>query len=458
MERNLFEASLTGNVQVLNALLQEDNLILDRLSLTCFNETPLHIASSKGNLDFVRILLSTKPMLAISLDSLRRTPLHLASAEGHVEVVREILHTMGSVDVGCGFLRDQDGRTPLHAAVVNGRLEVIEVLIRMKPEMGREIEENGETILHSCITFSCFEGLKLLLELWSDEEVAKMRDGNGNTLLHLAVVHKQIQTVKFLIQNSRIREAGNVINEHGFTALDVLDHRPRDFRTLEIQSLLMEANITRAKPFRTSTESKSTQNTTDLNRKPKGCMSRIWNWYLNENGNWLEKQRGILAPAAVIVATTSFYSGLHPPGGTFTDSENGSLGNAVQAEREMDDFSTFLTANTTIMVLSLMVTVMFLSGIPLGNKLCLWVLNLSALCIMVFMIFTYLQQIASMSPDGWVNGITTYMCFAWILLCFLFAFIHTILLIIWVIKKLSKGRTTTKKTKDPSVGPMIELD
>ncbi|PWA63126.1 ankyrin repeat-containing domain, PGG domain protein [Artemisia annua] len=79
-------------------------------------------------------------------------------------------------------------------------------------------------------------------------------------------------------------------------------------------------------------ESVSPQNVNDLESKPKGWMTRVWSWYMSQNGNWLEKQRGILILATTMVALVSFYSALHPPGGTFTDSRNGPLGNAVQTE------------------------------------------------------------------------------------------------------------------------------
>ncbi|PWA63127.1 ankyrin repeat-containing domain, PGG domain protein [Artemisia annua] len=176
-------------------------------------------------------------------------------------------------------------------------------------------------------------------------------------------------------------------------------------------------------------ESMSPQNVTELESKPKGWTARVWNWYLSNNGNWLEKQRGILILATIMVAAVSFYSALHPP---------------VQTEVDMDDFSSFLTLNTIIMVISLMILVVLLSGVPLQNKFCLWVLNLATLCIMFFVTVEYLQEIAHMSPDTWVNETTTIMCFAWMLLCLLAAFIHTIFFIIWVVRKLTRTRGMTR--------------
>nr|XP_043611832.1 ankyrin repeat-containing protein ITN1-like [Erigeron canadensis] len=445
MDRNLFEASLTGNVEVLNALLQKDELILDRVSLTSFNETPLHIAALKGHVDFVTILLAKKPRLAMSLDLLRRTPLHLASSEGHIEIVNELLKVMSPDECRSS---DQDGKTPLHLAAMNEQLDVIKVLTETSPDLGRDLLEDRSTILHSCIAYNRLESLKLLSQLWDEEELSKLTDVNGNTLLHLAVIHKQIQTVKYLLQNSSTRTNVNVLNGHGLTALDVLEQCPRDIRGLEIQNLLAEANFQRAKDFKLSQmsiEIKSSDNVNILEiSKPKRWISRLWRWYLNNNGNWLEKQRGILILATIIVAITSFYSALHPPGGTITNTKDGTLGNAVQAELDMDSFESFVIQNTVIMVISLFILVVLLSGIPLRNKFCLWVLNLAVFCILVFVTFTYVQQIADMSPDGWVNPASIYMCFIWILLCLLFAFIHTIFFLIWSVKEISKARRMTK--------------
>ncbi|KAH7857250.1 hypothetical protein Vadar_010584 [Vaccinium darrowii] len=105
--RRLYEACLSGSVLALDALIEEDQLILDRISVLTgfFNDTPLHIAALRGHLDFTKALLTRKPNLATELDSLRSSPLHLASTEGHVEVVQELLR----VNTNVCITRDQDG-------------------------------------------------------------------------------------------------------------------------------------------------------------------------------------------------------------------------------------------------------------------------------------------------------------------------------------------------------------
>ncbi|KAF7123172.1 hypothetical protein RHSIM_Rhsim12G0208400 [Rhododendron simsii] len=130
MGRRLYQACLSGSVSALDALIEIDQLILDRVSsLTCFSDdTPLHVAALRSHLDFTKALLARKPKLATELDSLRCSPLHLASAEGHVEIVRELLRVNTDVCIA----RDEDGRIPLHLAVMKGRVETIEYLLGIK--------------------------------------------------------------------------------------------------------------------------------------------------------------------------------------------------------------------------------------------------------------------------------------------------------------------------------------
>ncbi|KAK3438839.1 hypothetical protein EUGRSUZ_C03397 [Eucalyptus grandis] len=115
-ERRLYEASHDGCVESLAQLLQEDRLILARASVTCFDETPLHVAYMQGHVQFAKDLLAHKRNWAMELDSQGRTPLHWASANGYVEIARELLQ---SDPLAC-LVHDEDGWTPLHLATMKG--------------------------------------------------------------------------------------------------------------------------------------------------------------------------------------------------------------------------------------------------------------------------------------------------------------------------------------------------
>jgi ankyrin repeat protein len=183
----LYEASRNGCVSTLTTLIQRDPHILDRVSLTSFSETPLHIASLLGHLEFSRVLINKKPTLAKEMDSLGRTPLHLAAAEGNTEIVQALLQANKEVCLA----RDQDGRIPLHLASMRGRKEIIEELINARRE-SILINLKGDSVLHLCVRYNHLNALKLLVESANGDELfLNYKDHDGNSMLHLAVMRKQ---------------------------------------------------------------------------------------------------------------------------------------------------------------------------------------------------------------------------------------------------------------------------
>jgi ankyrin repeat protein len=184
----LYQASLNGCVSTLNTLIQRDPLILSKLSLTSFSETPLHFAALLGHLEFTRVLVSKKSKLAEEVDSLGRTPLHLASAEGHTEIVQALLQANADVCLA----HDQDGRIPLHLAAMRGRIEIIKELIIARRESIR-VNLNGDSVLHLCVQYNHLDALKVLVESNDCDEFRNSKDHDGNSILHLAVMLKQIK-------------------------------------------------------------------------------------------------------------------------------------------------------------------------------------------------------------------------------------------------------------------------
>ena len=123
-EKKVYEASVTGSVSLLKQLMAEVALTLARAAITCFNETPLHVAAMLGHLDFTKYLLTQKPDMTMAVDSRGRSPLHLASANGYVEMVNILL----SVNSDACLIQDEDGRIPLHLAVMKGQVEIVRKL------------------------------------------------------------------------------------------------------------------------------------------------------------------------------------------------------------------------------------------------------------------------------------------------------------------------------------------
>ncbi|KAL1826282.1 hypothetical protein ACET3Z_004694 [Daucus carota] len=191
MEKKLYDACLEGDVEMLKELMRKDGLILAQLSISsCFNQTPLHLASMLGHFEFAKALLSYKPDFASRLDSQDRSPLHVASANGYANIVKLLLE----YDQEMCRVHDEDGRTPLHLAVMNGQFESVIELMKINSF------DDEETVFHLCVTYNRLNLLIRLLEL-NFHDLSNMKDGNGDTVLHTAAALKRMQMIKYLVKS-----------------------------------------------------------------------------------------------------------------------------------------------------------------------------------------------------------------------------------------------------------------
>lgn len=195
MEKRLSEAAVQGNVIELQRIVEQDPLILDKITASCTDETPLHTAAVLGHLSFVNELLNRKPQLAAEFDSRGCSPLHLAAAKGNADIVKALL----LVNTEVGSVRNLDGRTALHVAAIKGREAVLAELVRVSPSLTRLLTDRGETGLHLCVKWNRLESVRFL-----GEEMRKDGDGSlnwkdceGNSALHIAVAKKHIEVCFF---------------------------------------------------------------------------------------------------------------------------------------------------------------------------------------------------------------------------------------------------------------------
>ncbi|TKY68085.1 hypothetical protein E2542_SST04317 [Spatholobus suberectus] len=123
--------------------------------------------------------------------------------------------------------------------------EVARELIGARSESVMVLDGLRKTMLHLCVEHNHLETLKTLVQVGdvSDDFLNFGDFYRGNTILHLAVMLKQIETVRYLLSVSKIREEANIENKMGYTAVDMLEHDPKDLRSLQIQLMLMDAGI-----------------------------------------------------------------------------------------------------------------------------------------------------------------------------------------------------------------------
>ncbi|TXG61826.1 hypothetical protein EZV62_013189 [Acer yangbiense] len=306
MER-IYEAAVEGSVISLLNLLQEDPLVLDRFMVGCYAETPLHIASMLGHLDFVQEILNRKPKLAEELDSWKLPPLHIATAKGYLDIVKILL----SVNSEMCFARDRDGRNPLHIATIKGRISVLRELVNVRPQAAQMlIDRRGETILHLCVRYGQLEILKLLVETIGHNGFLNSKDDDGNTILHTAAADKQVEVIEYLIIKTAIEV--NDINAYGFTALDLctqssskdekdwenaeLLRRSGAKHTKDIHLLAHELGTTQMARTLTSHENLHTNNALQPQNEGRGNVDE-------KKNDWVDKMGSALMVVASLIAT-----------------------------------------------------------------------------------------------------------------------------------------------------------
>lgn len=93
--------------------------------------TALHHAASKGHIDIVRLISSTKGVVVDFVSKSKVTPLWLASANGHRNVVSLLIEKEANIEA-----RDvPHGQTPLCQAARNGHYSVVELLLRSNADI-----------------------------------------------------------------------------------------------------------------------------------------------------------------------------------------------------------------------------------------------------------------------------------------------------------------------------------
>ncbi|CAL1386393.1 unnamed protein product [Linum trigynum] len=439
----IYDAAMRGDTETLQGLLQRDKLVLKKFPLSSFTETPLHISVLAGHLDFSRALLHHNPGMAMEGDASNCTPLHLASAAGHTEIVGALLSAEGGSDA-C-LVRDEDGRIPLHLATMRGRNDVVRELVGARPESLLVKLEDGDTVLHLCV---------------------KSGDGEGNTILHAAAMFKQVQTTSYLTSLPSMGAAVNSLNGFGSTALDCLELSPKDFKSLRIRDLLVDAGGKRAKELTTSTyhhhhlpppnPSLPISPATNKCCKPIKSMCRRFKKFLQYDTEWIKDMKGTLLIVATIIAQMSFQAANNPPGGVWQQNFNSptegfrcnathacTAGTSVHAYTETDFYYYFMGLNTVAFGASLCVILLIVGGFPLKNKFVIWLLA-QAMCTALdcmtfaFVIAAYLVSPTKDDIRSWIAVITVILLAVLLLASLVITLLDTLRIVIWSWSKLWK--------------------
>ncbi|XP_037497482.1 ankyrin repeat-containing protein ITN1 [Jatropha curcas] len=385
-------------------------------------------------------------------DSLKRFPLHLASAEGHSQIIKALLLQ----DKTACLARDEDGRIPLHLAAMRGRVEVIQELVRASSESTFEALD-GDTVFHLCIKYNHLEAFKLLVTFINGDEILNIGNQDGNSILHLAAMLKQLETLRYLLSLPTVKGKANALNGMGLTALDLLDQCPRDFKSLQIQDILIKAGIRRAAELISSNN-----NLPPEPQQPRATalastaeMKRSWFEKCMKQLQYnVEETRGALMIVATVIATMTFQAAMNPPGGVwqqdFVDVSGGSAcsksniceaGTSVLAYAYPDQYIYYITFNSIAFAASLTVIALIVGGFPLKNKFCVWLLAQAINITLSFLLVSYVNGMLIVTPSRYREKMANMdfkVISVYALVILVAGIIELIRFAVWTVKKLRK--------------------
>ncbi|KAM7508863.1 hypothetical protein LguiA_019316 [Lonicera macranthoides] len=407
MDKRLFEAAWTGNVEYLFELLKENCYMLEVVALAG-GETPLHIACLAGHLDFVKEILKLKKEFASELNQDGFAPLHIAAANGRVEIVKEIL----KIDRNLCQLKGREGMTPLHSGVIKGRVDVIKELISVSVDSIANTTARRETALHLAVKNNQFEAFRLLVNHLTQlkmEDLLNEKDGQGNTIFHLAVSKKQYQVIDYVL-NKRVDKVGvdvNSLNKRALTPLDVLLLFQSEAGDREIEDILRQAGAVKAEDLHSLPEVviseeriKSTNNQTNeqppMNHARSRATQLLEYFQYDHIKDSQGEVRNILLVVVILIATATYQAVLSPPGGVWQDDvpSNHTAGKTIMGSKNPAMYGLFLLFNSVGFFTSLLMINVLTAGFPMRFELLLSILALTV---------TYDLCMTEMAPNKFLN-------------------------------------------------------
>ncbi|VDN17895.1 unnamed protein product [Gongylonema pulchrum] len=176
-------ACRSDNTDMLQLLVNFDGTDVDAVNAVGW--TPLHEASSKGNIAALKILhrLKANPNIAdkFSTNIPGALSLHCAAAAGFNDVVRMLISKGTNVDI-----RTRDNYTALHVAVQAGKASVVETLLGYGANVDIHGGAIGETALHIAASLTTEDAIDCAMMLLKSGAQPNAARNDGETALHIA--------------------------------------------------------------------------------------------------------------------------------------------------------------------------------------------------------------------------------------------------------------------------------
>lgn len=241
------------------------------------------------------------------------------------------------------------------------------------------------------------------------------------------------------LSKKRVREARNALNHNGFTALNVIEYCPSDFKSIEIRHCLLEAGVERTTNVQKDPPISLPIAAINIDHDHESSLivqPKLWYKWMNvllfltmkfknyfkdpaaeekqKKDDFLEERNNALMVVASLTATVSFQAATNPPGGvwqeTFTNPTKGihcsqqkicAAGTSVSADHWKYGFVVFMIFNSLTFAASLSAIVCIISGFSLKNSHWMKMLTFSMYVTLTFLASTYIYAVEMVTPD-WV--------------------------------------------------------
>lgn len=189
-------ATKRDNVEIIKQLLSRG---ADCNAKSELNDTPLHLAVTKGNLSCCEELLKCADLKVNEKNKNQEAPLHLAAKMGRGDICNLILqHKKEEIDIN---IEGKRLKTPLHSAAQSSNDDVVKVLLENGAEW-RCKDKQHYLPLHYAAEKGCVESCQLLVDKFNEAEDKEMSDlilKDKKTPLMLAAKNGHYKCCKLLI-------------------------------------------------------------------------------------------------------------------------------------------------------------------------------------------------------------------------------------------------------------------
>lgn len=216
----LMMASERGNLEIAKMLIAAGADVNVQIPGGLYKgQTALHIATRVNKIDVVQELVNAPKINLNIQDSSGETPLMIASEKGNKEVTQMLINAGANPNIQkpSGLYK---GQTALHIASRINRIEIVELLVKA-PNINLNIQDDtGETPLMIAAEKDNPEVTQILVSSGANPNVQKPGGlYKGETALHFAARYNHPNVVRELLKAPTIKK--NMKNNSGKTALDI---------------------------------------------------------------------------------------------------------------------------------------------------------------------------------------------------------------------------------------------